>query len=122
MANAAKLEAVLDHIRMNPKEHDQSQWAEKTPCGTTMCFAGHTVVREGYRLEWRMTPPREGTNPNTAAYCKEPDGRFELISVAATKILDLTYSQATALFSVAKTFDDVEKTVKDIINNNQTAA
>lgn len=44
-------QAVLDIIRMNPKQHDQSLWEWKDPedgCCTTRCVAGWAAHLHGY--------------------------------------------------------------------------
>lgn len=131
MANVTKLEAVLDYIRTHPKEHDQEDWAVRTPCGTTMCFAGTTVALAGYALRWdaRMFEP---DTTQVAASCVVPDEyagprvaahlNVAWVHEVATHELDLDRQQAHDLFWAAKTFDDVEEMVKDIINDNQECA
>lgn len=137
MANIEKLEATLDHIRMNREQHDQIYWAMKTECGTTMCFAGTAVALAGYELSWigmeshvgadsiyltrASTLRRRFRATDSAEFCVAPElGRIE-VAVAAEVILELTERQSLALFHEAKTFDDVENTVKDIINAEQAA-
>lgn len=34
---------VLDHIRMNPRQHSQVTWVNPSHCGTTRCVAGWAV-------------------------------------------------------------------------------
>jgi hypothetical protein len=50
MANVDLLYKVLDHIRENRDQHDQSSWARKTDCGSSFCFAGWTVQLSGYEI------------------------------------------------------------------------
>lgn len=40
MANAQRLETVLNFITANRDKWNQGMWAEKTACGTTGCLAG----------------------------------------------------------------------------------
>ena len=112
MANVEKLEAVLDYIRQHPEEHDQGTWAETNACGTTLCFAGTAVVLAGYRVAWKEW--------DTEAYLCLPPGdeadEFERIDEVAKRILDLDDYQAKRLLLNSETFDDVERVVKDIIN------
>lgn len=45
--------AVLDIIRMNPEQHDQSSWEWKDredECGTTRCVAGWAAHLHGYNV------------------------------------------------------------------------
>lgn len=136
MADATKLEAVLDHIRMNPKEHDQSTWGAQTDCGTTMCFAGTAVHLAGYPLIWEK---RIFEDERLAFYCKVPDSYtgkrvgdrhpdlnpdydIACIHEVATHELGLDYDEAHELFWNSDTFDEIEEAVKGIINNNQSVA
>jgi hypothetical protein len=51
--NVPLLKATMAIIDMKPEEHDQSNWVEVTeesPCGTTMCFAGHAAVLAGAEI------------------------------------------------------------------------
>lgn len=130
MANVEKLEAVMDHIRMNREQHDQERWAVKTSCGTTMCFAGWTVVlEEGYELKWHdmRTDLALQYSPGLIAYADYCDGPATSgitaapVQMVAEIVLGLTRKQGHSLFHLAKTFDDVEQTVKDIINAEQAA-
>jgi hypothetical protein len=115
MADVAKLEAVLDYIRMHPEEHHQDYWARRTDRGTTLCFAGTAVVLAGYQLDWTY-------GPDTTERCVTSAGgplslaRAAFISVVAARELGLTPEQAAALFSPADNLDDLERIVKDIAN------
>jgi len=109
MANVEKLEAVLDYIRTHPEEHDQSVWADRGSCGTTLCFAGTAVVLSGYEILWDETT-------NDAYLCQRGPETGHIAEVAADE-LELSDVQANDLFLSADTFDDVERTVKDIIND-----
>lgn len=133
--NVTKLEETLDHIRCHREEHDQIYWAMKTECGTTMCFAGTAVALAGYELSWARAdktlyigdldsaPPRRKIRvADSAEFCVVPGLGNAQIHDSAAQILDLTPDQATRLFHKAKTFDDVERTVKDFINEQSLDA
>jgi hypothetical protein len=110
MANVEKLEAVLDYIRTHPEEHDQIQWAEKgDTCGTTLCFAGTAAVLAGYQMVWQA---------DDTAYTCSNGIETEYVSTIAMRELGLTEAQTDSLFIRSVTFDDVERTVKDIINES----
>lgn len=126
MANIEKLEATLDHIKMNRDQHDQRAWAMKTECGTAMCFAGWTVALEGYKFAWKGTPAQDfygnAISDDSATRCMKPGVAFsERVELAAADILELNVTQARELFYRSQTFDEVERTVKDIINAEQAA-
>lgn len=48
--NDVLIDKVMDYLREHPKEWDQRYWVESTPCGTTACFAGHTMLLSGYTV------------------------------------------------------------------------
>lgn len=127
MANVEKLEATLDHIRMNREQHDQRAWAMKTECGTAMCFAGWTVALEGYEFAWKGEPAMDfygnAISDDYATRCMKPGvaSSESRVEWAAANILELDVPQARELFYHSATFDDVEQTVKDIINAEQAA-
>lgn len=50
--NVERLRAVLEHITAHPEEWNQETWAQRTPCGTAFCLAGHTVVMAGLKVDW----------------------------------------------------------------------
>lgn len=108
MANVEKLEAVLDYIRTHPDEHDQSTWAGKGPCGTTLCFAGTAVVLAGYEILWGALAP-------DSHLCQRGSDVRSISSVAATD-LELSPRRAIELFLNSPAFGDVERKVKDICN------
>jgi len=113
MANVEKLEAVLDYIRSYPEEHNQSAWAEKGACGTTLCFAGTAVVLSGYEIVWQA-------DGHDAYMCQRGLETGHIAEVAADE-LQLSNAQAKDLFLGAFSFDDVERAVKDIINEQGPA-
>jgi hypothetical protein len=112
MANVDLLYKVLDHIRENQDQHDQSSWARKTDCGSSFCFAGWTVQLSDYEIVWNQRFQQEG-----ADFCTAPGGDyFYSIEHVAQSLLGLDILQKQALFFTSQTFDDVESVVKDIAN------
>lgn len=116
MPNIAKLEAVLDQIRMHPETHNQVYWGKKkTGCHTAYCFAGWTCVLEGYTdfdwELWRHTPVE-------LAECVKVDGAYRTIGAFAAEILGLSSNYANVLFSGTNTFDELELMVKNISNGD----
>lgn len=43
MANVEECRAVYKAILADPLSHDQEHFGIKTPCGTSLCIAGHAV-------------------------------------------------------------------------------
>jgi hypothetical protein len=50
--NIPLLRKTIEHIEAHPEEWDQTTWAVRTPCGTTMCFAGTALFVAGYTFNW----------------------------------------------------------------------
>lgn len=134
MADVAKIEATMDYIKTHPEQHHQEQWAERTTCGTTYCFAGTTVMLAGYEFVWAELDPdlSHGSveawaglcvlpkNHPCAPYWSDKDGNFlgEVADVAAHE-LGLNWHQRYLLFNYAKSVEDLEEAVKNIANNNK---
>lgn len=111
MPDYKKLDKVAKWIRKHPESHNQSDWAVKTECGTTCCFAGCTVLLEpGYKIDWRPYS-HDGHTPERwdGAYSTLPSGGKVSTSDAAQEILDLNYAQANQLF------DGGQKTIYELM-------
>lgn len=52
---------VLDHVRMNPEQHDQDHWGERNECGTSACIAGWTIILSE-RDTWHSVNSSEATH------------------------------------------------------------
>lgn len=66
-------------------------------CGTTFCFAGHTVLEAGETIlvdKYEF----ESDNPLEVEYCLDRDGNLHSIENRAQELLGLTPIQARALF------------------------
>jgi hypothetical protein len=50
--NIPLLRKTMEHIETHPEEWSQTTWAVRTPCGTTMCFAGTAAFLAGHAFEW----------------------------------------------------------------------
>lgn len=119
MADVAKCEAVLDHIRMNPETHEQRYWGAKKECGTAYCFAGWTCVLNGNAdFEWKSGKIFGCDDANE--YADEVAFGDTTISVRglAKILLDLTWQEADTLFAAENTVDDLEIMVKNLANGD----
>lgn len=103
--NVALLCKVMEHIEAHPEEHDQAEWAEQTACGTTYCFAGHTVLIAG----WSLNFDEDGV----AVSCRM-DGESLLIPEAARLELGLNYYDTRDLFWHATTGAELREIVDRI--------
>ncbi len=110
--NVRLLREILADIVLKPKRWYQGAWAErhKRPdgkgwCNTTYCFAGHAVVRAGWRPVWDGDPD--------ATRCRK-DGEVKLIEDVAREVLGLTENQAEKLFDAPNDLGDLAKIVTQI--------
>lgn len=105
MVNVELMQKTLDYIAMHPDEHDQSDWAQKSDCGTTRCMAGTAVhVAPGYKLMWHNRPAEEYDYTSQAV---DEDGRVYAVRDLAEDLLGVDYSQARDLFYEAADLDDL---------------
>lgn len=104
--NTELLEKVMQYILDHPEEHDQSQWF----CGTTACFAGHTALLSGYRL-----PHPLGQN-EAIAVVVDKDGKRHYVDDLAIELLGLTCDQGNLLFGASNNLEQLQLTVRGLIN------
>lgn len=119
MANREKIDQVLGAI--TEETLSMENWGKRTPCGTTMCFAGHAVVNDGHELKWESGLgdwlPDEGRYSTIwyAEYTK--DGQY--IPTLAKSILGLETIEAEAIFyrtsidSVSQLSEHIDKVLAD---------
>jgi hypothetical protein len=95
--NLDLLDAVMDHIDQHPEEWNQGAWF----CGTAACFAGHSVLMNGWGVvyDWGMV---------------EKDGERAGVERLARRLLGLTDEQADRLFDPGNTLDDLHSMVKQL--------
>lgn len=98
--NVPLLRKTLEHIEAHPEEHDQCTW--RSPCGSTMCFAGHAAVINGAAMVGE-------------AVVLTPEGDERPVSTYAAKILGLTCGEAEELFYDCSYLDEVRVVVTDLI-------
>ncbi|MEU9837017.1 hypothetical protein AB0D67_36235 [Streptosporangium sp. NPDC048047] len=114
--NVAALERVYAHIVANPEEWNQRYWH----CGTSMCFAGHTVAMYG-TANW-SAPGDPGCDTFVALSTDDEDDLFidegeRVIYVAdrARHILGITEDEAAVLFHQNNTLADIRRIIDDLI-------
>lgn len=115
MTDTARLDAVVDHLRMNPRRHKQTVWAKRDACGTAHCLAGWTMVLAGWdQFEW------DEFNDQNVAYADnvEYHGAMVPIRLAAMHLLDLEPKDASVLFAANNTFEDIEQMAKNLSNGD----
>lgn len=117
MVNVDLIHRTLDRIEASPEEWHQQFFAHRTPCGTTMCFAGHALIEAGYTLNGE----RFYTPTGQVVRCTE---------VEAETVLGLDLCQSHPLFfwipKDAETNEpirvspaDLRKKVADVLEDTQ---
>lgn len=90
--DAVRAYEVLDAIRANPNLHSQANWAQRTDCGTVMCFAGWTAHLNGDKLII-------GSAMGYGYACRAADtGEVVSVELRAAQLLGLSREEAERLF------------------------
>lgn len=129
MLNRELLKKTMAIVKYKPEQHDQHDWVmldEESPCGTTMCFAGHAAVLAGaeipdpkkHRIEnWYVGPNGEYINA---------DQRFGYDAVYglgvgeyAANALGLPSVEADYLFNPDREVEDIEVAVEELLEHGQ---
>lgn len=101
--NVPLLQEVRDFILEEPQRFDMATWAgedSESPCGTTLCIAGAALtIKSGARLPAVLKALIKGRGVHAlwdlwGTY----SGSNSVIENAASRVLDLTPSQSSALF------------------------
>jgi hypothetical protein len=123
MADVGRLRALRSTVLNHPREWDQSNWAKRTECGTTMCLAGWACTLAGREIDWNpgfdMTP-EEYLNEYNALVSGTllPSDDFSVtsdyIASFAEEWLGLTLEEASDLF-YAFSNDSAMSLLEDLI-------
>lgn len=118
MIDVPLLRKVLDFVTEHPEVHDQNIWAEKSPCGTSCCLAGHTVLMTGHEIDWREDG--NGSGEYGADRVKTPivvkGMRTDQISNVAGHELGLDSDQKETLFIDSETVEDLWRAANEFTN------
>lgn len=122
MLNLPLINKTLDYIRANPDEHDQSEWAKTTDCGTTMCFAGTAVFLSGGMFVWNDSQQAAGVH--TGSLPEEARGETDVTDIeeAALVLLGMDSRQGSRLFYGCVNLRDLEETVEDLVREESETA
>ena len=101
--NVPLLRKALEYITEHPEEHDQSSWARRTPCGTTLCLAGTVAKLTGHDFSWDVFPDLAFSTTT---------GR--LISEVAQDELRIDNVDAHLLFHGCDTVDELWEAAEEI--------
>ena len=125
--NKEELFLVYKEISAWPQNWNQRHWAidydklreagfhvAERYCGTAYCFAGHTVMRNGWTPQWDANgQARYATNPEIHV--------AESISYTARKILGLCEGDAAELFSPDNTIEMIREKIIELTGEDPAA-
>lgn len=106
MANAEKIQQVLDYITSHPSEWNQDVYAKRTACGTAGCVAGLTVVLNGHELHFRRRND-DIEQLSFSAIRKGMEYGLTDISSLAQEELELTTDECYLFFASGNSLDDL---------------
>jgi hypothetical protein len=108
LPNAVLAYRVLDYIGNNLDRWNQDYWKFDGYCGTTYCFAGHTVV-----MADMVVPTQGDTGQNVHS---REDGRYiGHVADVARKLLDITWNDDLKLFhETPNDFKELTRRVEEI--------
>ncbi len=113
MANVELLESTMQYIKDHPEGHDQTVWT----CETGACFAGHAVLRNGYRASTRID--MWGNRIPVNGVVIDDKGEHRPVDRTAQRLLGLSDEDADIMFSAYNTADQLELMVKDLANGEE---
>ena len=58
--NVEIVEEAFVLAKAHPELHDQSDYAQETPCGTAMCIAGWICVADGWKVDANANAHKKG--------------------------------------------------------------
>lgn len=118
--NTDLLYATLDRVIAAEPDGtwDQNNWIAYNDdfCGTTACFAGHTLLAQGGKILTRAATAGDRTYIEAYAV-KMPDGTFittGMVADAASEALRLTPRQADNLFHAERGIAELKEIVDKI--------
>ncbi len=112
------LTEVRDIIVADPTRWRQDAWARQTPCGTTGCVAGLTVLLRGGTWDWSKSwkPLFESDPEAMVTEWVILDGEQESICSTATEMLGLSHTEADILFEGDNSYNTVINLLADLID------
>jgi len=89
---------IVDMLERDPDLHEQDTWGRETPCGTTMCIAGHAAFLTGKAEFVHQEAPYSKIK---TLMITDPDfegDRLDGFDYLAADLLNLPESEANAIF------------------------
>ncbi len=132
MANAERLQTVMQYITDHPEEHNQGWWFSGS-CGTAACFAGWAANLYAEQMGMERIAGSLYYRPiGTYWSVVHPDAKH--VRSLAIEILDLddnnhafsdgslvATTDASALFAAHNTQAEIQLMVKDLVNGESIA-
>lgn len=126
MLNKELIKNTMDLIKAQPEVYDQDNWVSEdaySPCGTTMCFAGHVAVLAGAEIpdpkkhqifDWYVGPEGEYLNYKDFWNLNKPG---ESVSAYARKAMGIDNDEALYMFAHDRSVEDLELAVKELLEH-----
>lgn len=112
--NVRLLNRTMDLIKMVPDKHNQGTWV--SPCGSTMCYAGHAAVLDGAEFDHKRYD-RDADwhiDPETKKHVGYWDEDGISVGAYARKALGLTWDESDYLFDGDRTVEELEEAVRKL--------
>lgn len=130
--NKELLQDTLNLIKARPETHNQSNWVianPASPCGTTMCFAGHAAVLAGAETpdpkkhvisDWYVG--KDGQYVNYGEACGLGYHETKGVALFAQNALGLSSEYADYLFHASISRERLEEAVEELITTGSLSA
>jgi hypothetical protein len=124
--NLALANVTMMVIEANPDKHDQGSWA--SPCGSTMCYAGHAGVIAGAKFDKNKAGHDWYVEPGTLKHLgwdeaysdpRYPSGEIKHISNFAAEKLGFTDAEKEYMFDPNRTVEEMEAAL-EAMNNGES--
>lgn len=127
MVNKELAKSTMAAIKAQPEKHDQDYWVtvnDDSPCGTTMCFAGHAAVLAGAEIpdpkkhliaDWYVGPDGAYHNWKDAEAGRVP-GAIQ-VKFFAQNALGITSDERDFMFADYRTVEELEVAVEELVEH-----
>lgn len=112
MPDFERIDAVMDHIREHPGEHDQGTWGRRNACGTRCCFAGTAALMFApERVTWLPEFVVDGKATDWRLFGADQPGSLDVPEIAA-ELLGLDRFAQELLFYDSHNLAELEQAVE----------
>lgn len=114
--NESAIRNMVDGIIADPDSWNMNRWATKSPCGSTLCAGGITVMQAGYEFVRYSYTEDLPSNTLATSMCAFPGStKVEGIEYIAKRLLGLSYPQIDRIFYYKETDKGKHPTVQQFV-------